>query len=59
MEGLIPGRESMVKGADVTFFIEDKSGEVRKFHKAYNLTKHNTRVKWRVTICKEFEDMKS
>jgi hypothetical protein len=34
MEGLIPGRESLLEGADVAFSLEDNSGEPTKFHEA-------------------------
>jgi hypothetical protein len=59
MEGLISGRKSIVEVADVVFFVADDSGEQRKFHETHNHRKSDSRVKWRVAICKEFEDMKS
>jgi hypothetical protein len=34
MKRLISGRESMVEGADVAFFLADNSREQTKFHEA-------------------------
>jgi hypothetical protein len=59
MKGLISGRESMLEGDNVVFFLADNFGEPTKFNEAYNHSNPNTRVKWRKAICKEFEDMKN
>jgi hypothetical protein len=59
MEGLISGREEMLEGADIAFFLTDNSGEQTKFNEAYNHPKPDARVKWRVAICEAFEDMKN
>jgi hypothetical protein len=59
MEGLISGREEMLEGADIAFFLTDNSGEPTKFHEAYNHPKPDARVKWRVAICEAIEDMKN
>jgi hypothetical protein len=32
IKGTISGRESMLEGVDVAFFLEDNSGEPKKFH---------------------------
>jgi hypothetical protein len=57
MKGMISGRESMLEGANVAFFLADYCGEPTKFHEAYNHSEVDSRVKWRKVICKEFDDM--
>jgi hypothetical protein len=47
----------MLEDANAEFFLEDNSGKPIKFHEDYNHPEPDTRVKWRVDICKEFEDM--
>jgi hypothetical protein len=37
-------------------FLADSSGEPTNFHEAYNF---DTRVRWSISICKDFEDMKN
>jgi hypothetical protein len=49
IEYLISGRESMVKGAIVTFS-EDNSEEPTKFYETYNYPELDAKVKWRVAI---------
>jgi hypothetical protein len=49
----------MAEGENDVSFSPDDSGELIKFHKAYNHHGSDARVKWRVAICKEFENMKN
>jgi hypothetical protein len=53
IEGLTSGRESIIEGAYVEFFLTDNYGEPTKFHKAYNHPEPDSRVRLHVTICKE------
>jgi hypothetical protein len=47
-----------VEGEFVALLLEDNSGQPTKFHEAYKHPEPDTRVKWRLAICKGFEDMK-
>jgi hypothetical protein len=58
------GRHNFRKGNNFgrcifAFFLADNSGEPTNFNEAYNYLEPDSRVKWRVAICKEFEDMKN
>jgi hypothetical protein len=58
MKGLLSGRETILEGADVAFFLEYNKVLAKKFHEAYNHPKLDARVKWHEAIGKELEDMK-
>jgi hypothetical protein len=59
MEGLLSGRNTILEGKDVAFFLADNSGEPTKFHEVYNHPEPNTILNWQVAICKGFGDMKN
>jgi hypothetical protein len=50
LEGLLSGRESIMEGADVAFFSGHNSGESTKFQEAFNLFKHDAKVKFQIAI---------
>jgi hypothetical protein len=57
---LIP-KQKIQKGrcAKSKWVLVDNSGKRTNFYEAYNHPEPDARVKWRIHICKEFEDMKN
>jgi hypothetical protein len=52
MKGLLSGRESMLAGVDVVFFLAYDSGKPTKFNEKYNHPEPGERLKWRMSFAK-------